>query len=348
MEKSVSFFWLPLLLLSHLCANCWSLGSIISPRHFSYRIVSKLDHSPKYFTQGFVFRENDGALCEGTGGDASEIIIYGMNAKSIPTAPILTAKLASSDFGEGVTSYQGSFYQSTWKSKRVHVYDSKTLERVDTKKTPDELTEGWGITVSPGHDALIMSEGSAWLFWVVPHAESKGFSTIKKVLVRDCGQNGTLVPGLNELELVPLNVTHPERVSQLHACQGPPEVLVNNTIPADSPSGGLVWGNIYGTQCIVAADPASGMALAYIHLDGLNPKSNGHVQVTNGIAYRAGDGNLVWVTGKNWRHMFQIELVPLAQPPKDFPNKCSTEWMAGRGVWPKVQVNLEDNYCVKR
>jgi hypothetical protein len=112
-----------------------------------------------------------------------------------------------------------------------------------------------------------------------------------------------------------LNLTHPEQVARLRMSDAPPDY---DAMPGRNPPGGLVWGNIYGTQCIAAADPSTGHVRAYVHLDGLNPKSRHHDQVANGIAYRLSDSDSVWVTGKNWHHMYQIQ--------RGFPGNCETIW----------------------
>jgi len=306
--------------------------------------VVTLPHPSTHFTQGLAFRESDGALCEGTGG-TSAIYVYGASAQdNMPTAPLLSAALAASDFGEGVTSYLGKLYQLTWKTRRVHVYDARTLERVATLRQPDVLREGWGFAVSPSMDALVMSEGSAWLFWTRPNAAG-GFDVTHSVVARDCGRGGAPVPGINEMELVPLNLTHPELVAAARDCDAPPPAYGMRSSSEPPPPGALLWGNVYGTQCVACVHPATGSVMAYVHLDGLNPRSTGHTQVTNGVAYRLSDGARVWVTGKNWKHLFQIELVELAAPPKDFPAKCATAWEAGRGVQPATAYGAENNLC---
>jgi glutamine cyclotransferase len=181
-----------------------------APKHFTYKILATKQHPPQHFTQGFAFREFDGALCEGTGGAGSSLLtVYGADARGQPTQPLFSTKLAASDFGEGVTSFLGNLYQATWKSQLVHVYESKHLERLETRRAPDVLAEGWGLATAPEHDAIIMSDGSAWLFWAVPNSSFPSFDVVKKLVVRDCARNGSLVSGLNELEVVGAPLSSP-------------------------------------------------------------------------------------------------------------------------------------------
>jgi glutaminyl-peptide cyclotransferase len=122
------------------------------------------------------------------------------------------------------------------------------------------------------HDGkrLIMSDGTAVLRFLDP-------STLQQtgeVVVTD---RGAQVRALNELEFI----------------------------------GGEVFANIYQSDLIARIDPASGRVIAWIDLTGILPLSdqNPPVDVLNGIAYdRAGDR--LFVTGKLWPKLFEIDLVP--------------------------------------
>jgi len=78
---------------------------------------------------------------------------------------------------------------------------------------------------------------------------------------------------------------------------------------------GKVWANIILTDRIVVIDPASGRVTASIDLSGLWPmaRAKDRQNVLNGIAQNPEDGS-IWVTGKRWPWMFQIELIPLNKP----------------------------------
>ena len=65
-------------------------------------------------------------------------------------------------FGEGLTYHDGLFYQLTWKSGKVFVYDLD-LNKVDERSYQGH---GWGLT-SNGTD-LILSEGTATLKFLDP------------------------------------------------------------------------------------------------------------------------------------------------------------------------------------
>ncbi|MDX1931707.1 MAG: glutaminyl-peptide cyclotransferase [Capsulimonadales bacterium] len=73
---------------------------------------------------------------------------------------------------------------------------------------------------------------------------------------------------------------------------------------------GEIFANIYQTNSIVRIDPKDGAILGWIDLTGLLPESDrtDQTNVLNGIAYDASKKRL-FVTGKLWPKVFEIELV---------------------------------------
>ncbi|MEZ4594845.1 MAG: glutaminyl-peptide cyclotransferase, partial [Chloroflexota bacterium] len=119
---------------------------------------------------------------------------------------------------------------------------------------------------------LIMSDGSATLYFRDPET----FAEVGRIVVQD--QNGP-VPMLNELEYIQ----------------------------------GEVWANIWQTDRIVRINPASGQVVGSIDFTGLlDPATlTQPANVLNGIAYDGENGRL-FITGKLWPTLFEIELVPEA------------------------------------
>ena len=73
---------------------------------------------------------------------------------------------------------------------------------------------------------------------------------------------------------------------------------------------GEVWANVWQTDRIVRIDPLTGDVTGWVDLTGLlSPEEAETVDVLNGIAYDALDGR-IFVTGKYWPTLFEIELVP--------------------------------------
>ena len=120
---------------------------------------------------------------------------------------------------------------------------------------------------------LILSDGSASLQFIDP----EGFTPVREVAVTINGQPLTL---LNELEYID----------------------------------GEVWANVWQTDFIVRIDPDSGVVNAIVDLSGLSDRTElgSSEAVLNGIAWDAGQERL-FVTGKHWAHLFEIELVERVQ-----------------------------------
>ncbi len=72
---------------------------------------------------------------------------------------------------------------------------------------------------------------------------------------------------------------------------------------------GEIWANLWYQDRIVRISPETGAVLGWIDLSGLYPSSRrASEDVLNGIAYDA-DTDRLFVTGKNWPWLYQIEVV---------------------------------------
>ena len=129
---------------------------------------------------------------------------------------------------------------------------------------------GEGWGLTNNGEELIYSDGSHRLHFLSPTTRRIS----RSIEVR---QDGVPVPRLNELEWVD----------------------------------GRIWANIWRTDRIVIIDPASGEVTAGIDLSGLLPEAERRpdTDVLNGIARDPADGS-IWVTGKRWPWLYQIEPVP--------------------------------------
>lgn len=117
---------------------------------------------------------------------------------------------------------------------------------------------------------FIMSDGSASLRFL----DRETFQEAHRVQVRDGDQP---IAALNELELVE----------------------------------GRVFANVWNTTRIAVIDPQSGQVRGWLDLEDILPAPfrTETVGVLNGIAYDAEEGRL-FVTGKRWPRLFEIELIP--------------------------------------
>jgi glutamine cyclotransferase len=130
-------------------------------------------------------------------------------------------------------------------------------------------TEGWGLASDASY--VYMSDGSPTIHILDP-------KTLKEQRRIQVNADGKPVPQLNELEMVE----------------------------------GELFANVWGTDIIARIDPSNGNVTGWIDLSGLLPLekrgSNSADAVLNGIAYDAKHKRL-FVTGKLWPKMFDIELV---------------------------------------
>ena len=72
---------------------------------------------------------------------------------------------------------------------------------------------------------------------------------------------------------------------------------------------GRVWANVYTTNMIVLIDPDTGMVDGVVDCTGLLPQKlkTPDTDVLNGIAYD-GDTGKIYLTGKNWPLLFEVEI----------------------------------------
>ena len=73
---------------------------------------------------------------------------------------------------------------------------------------------------------------------------------------------------------------------------------------------GEIWANVYLTDNIYRIDPTSGRVVGIIDLTGLQSPEDVtyNTDVLNGIAYDKATGR-IWLTGKNWNKIYQVEIV---------------------------------------
>lgn len=128
---------------------------------------------------------------------------------------------------------------------------------------------GEGWGITHNGSALIYSDGSHRLYYLEPETGAR----LRTLTVTE---NGLPVPELNELEWID----------------------------------GKIWANVFRTDRIVIIDPDTGEVTAGINLSGLLPDADrqADTSVLNGIAVNPADGG-IWVTGKRWPWLYQIELV---------------------------------------
>lgn len=138
------------------------------------------------------------------------------------------------------------------------------------RKLRDHRYPGEGWGLATDGERLYMSDGSATISTVDPATFRRGKRTTVTL-------EGRPVPYLNELEWID----------------------------------GKLWANVYTTDRIVIIDPATGRVEGIVDLEGLLPEEDygPGTDVLNGIAHDPATGR-IFVTGKNWPKLFEIEILP--------------------------------------
>jgi len=140
----------------------------------------------------------------------------------------------------------------------------------DTLKAINQFEyQGEGWGLAFDGKNLIMSDGSEVLVFRDPQT----FKEVRRITVK---MKGARLPELNELEVVE----------------------------------GEVWANVWKKDYIVRIDPATGEVLGVVDLSGIfdRHKVDDEDAVLNGIAYDP-KGKRLFVTGKLWPKLFEIEVV---------------------------------------
>jgi glutaminyl-peptide cyclotransferase len=147
------------------------------------RIVGRIPHDPRAFTQGLACR--DGWLYESTGGHAGS----GLSRVDPGDGRIVDRIPVPDDFAEGIAILDSRLYQLSWLSGKVRIYDFPSLTPVG------EATyngQGWGLASGPM--VMAMSDGTS-----VIQFRDASFVRTGSLRVRS---HGFPVRRLNDLEWV--------------------------------------------------------------------------------------------------------------------------------------------------
>jgi glutaminyl-peptide cyclotransferase len=245
---------------------------------YTYEIVNTYKHDRGAFTEGLFFY--NGFLYESTGengkSDLRKVELEtGKVVKSLP--------LAREIFGEGTTILNDKIYQLSWQNGKAFVYDLNfTL-----LKEFSYVGEGWGLT-NDGTN-LIMSDGTNLIKFIDPET----FKTLRTLAVFRAANKPLFL--INELEYIK---------GELWA-----NIWQSETTDTQTTQGTMQ--NIGKPNYIVRFDPKSGDVLGWVDLDKISPSDSGrdYENSLNGIAYDAATDR-IFVTGKNWKNLFEIKVKP--------------------------------------
>lgn len=189
----------------------------------------------------------------------------------IETGKVLQkAKIDDSYFGEGMTIFNNKIYWLTWQAKKGFVFNLDTFKK-ESEFTYDKSKEGWGLTHN--ETELIKSDGTQKIWFLDP-------ATLKEKRFIQVYTNQYALDNINELELI----------------------------------NGKIYANKYQQNVIVIIDLETGVVEGVANLAGLKKEMEKtqklvpQDEVLNGIAFDS-ENNRLFVTGKKWGKLFEIELI---------------------------------------
>lgn len=245
---------------------------------YGFKVVREYDHDPYAYTQGLLWWNE--TMYESTGLKRKSSV---REVKLLEGGGYEIKRKVDVDpnyFAEGLVYWKGDLLQLLWKTGRGLRYSAVPGEGGHLTAKPDDgfetpLGDGWGFT-SDGN-VLFATTGSTAL----SHLDPETFELVKQVTVNDEGKD---VPMVNEMEAIE----------------------------------GEIWGNVYQKDCIARFSPDTGKVNSWVVLRDLldrqaaNDKARRDgtpdPKVLNGIAWDPATKRL-WVTGKQWPTLFEIELV---------------------------------------
>lgn len=155
--------------------------------NISFFIQNIYPHDTTAFTQGLEYF--NGLIYEGTGDyKNSSVRIVDLKSGKVKEKNLMgTTQL----FGEGITIFNDTIYQLTWKNNIVFLYDVKNIHK--SIRTFFWQKEGWGIT-NDGTN-LIISDGSSVIYFVDP----KTFRIVRSIQVLNANEP---IDKINELDFI--------------------------------------------------------------------------------------------------------------------------------------------------
>lgn len=257
----------------------WGWLAPAAPGVSTFRIVKRYKHDPKAFTQGLLWA--NGSLYESLGLYGRSSIREVKLSQKGGYKVVREVPLGPQDFGEGLVHLRGELLQLLWNRPDGHRFAATAGEGGHLELLPEQgfrtpLQDGWGLA-SDGQ-VLFVTDGGRSLF----HVDPGSFELLRTVDIHD---GDRLVEMVNELEFID----------------------------------GELWGNVFGQECLARVDPATGSVRGWVDLSGLldRPQATADAKakgldppdVLNGIAWDA-ETRRLFVTGKLWPQLFQIEVVP--------------------------------------
>lgn len=179
-------------------------------------------------------------------------------------------KLDASYFAEGLTILDGKIYQLTWREGEGFIYDANSLEKTGSFAY-NQSKEGWGL--ANDGEKLYKSDGTEKIWFLNPE-------TLREEDFIQTVTHRTISTQLNELEWID----------------------------------GKIYANTYQKDGVAIINPENGAIEGLINFKGLRDNLTNADDldpvndVLNGIAYNP-NTDKIYVTGKNWDKLFEVEII---------------------------------------
>lgn len=241
------------------------------PEELNFVVEKVFPHDTSSYTEGLLYQ--DGYLYESDGGRVAE----GTGRSSLRKVDVQTGKvvkmteLDDTVFAEGISIIGDKIIQMTYTEKIGYVYDKNTFKLLNTF-TNNVGVEGWGMCYDGKQLYLDDSSNRIW-FLNKDTYHAQGYIDV-------CDDKGPMsdasMRSINELE------------------------MIDNKL----------YANIYQTDTIIVINPKTGAVVQRADMSTLWPRKDrpAYANEFNGIAWDD-KGKRLFVTGKNWPHLYQIKLV---------------------------------------
>lgn len=257
---------------------CLSFAHARGLESYAVTVLKEFPHEGAPWIQGLEFTGDGKQLVEAVGAYPSDTHSF---VRFIDPETGKTTKTVTEGFEnvflEGISAFQTEAGREHWLAT---TYTNKAVLELDenleiVKQNPYPL-EGWGLSRGVDGAHLLATDGSATLTTL-----DRATKSVSSTKVVEC--LGKQVKGVNELEYV-----------ENFMGQGP-----------------RLLGNVMNTRTILVMDPETAKCTGSFNLMEVSEpyeedeKTGFHV--ANGIAYSK-HKNTFFVTGKNWKKMFEISL----------------------------------------
>ena len=212
-------------------------------------------------------------------------------------------------FTQGLEFHEGILYESTglWGSSELRKVELETGRVIQTKVLAPKYF-GEGITILQDKVfQLTWKSGKGFVY------DLDTFDLIREFNIpgegwglANNGENLILSNGSDQILFLDIESFHVTRSINVKI-EGKPQYFLNELEYIANE----IWANVWKTDQILRINPFNGKVIGVLDLSIISEKKS-EDDVTNGIAWDA-QSNRIFVTGKFWNHIYQIEQIVISE-----------------------------------